>query len=76
VLGGSRVIIQALNQSSRLENALLQHSLDKIKLLVRQFRTFQIFHVLQENNAQADEEANLGASLGQVVLLLNGVMNS
>jgi hypothetical protein len=51
VLGDSRVIIQALNKNSRLGNATLQHLFDKIKLLLRQFRTFQIFHVLRENNS-------------------------
>jgi ribonuclease HI len=76
VLGDSRVIIQALNQSSILENALFQHSLDKIKLLMRQFQTIQIFHVLRENNSQADEEANMGASLGQGILLLNDVLDN
>jgi ribonuclease HI len=73
VLGDSRVIILALNKSSRLGNATLQHLLNKIKLLVRQFRTFKIFHVLRENNSQVDEESNWGASLDQAVLLLNGI---
>jgi hypothetical protein len=40
VQGDSRVIIQALNQRTILKNAQLQHSLDKIKLLLGQFHLF------------------------------------
>jgi ribonuclease HI len=74
VLGDSRIIIQALIQRTRVTNAQLQHSLDKIKLLLGQFHSIQLFHVLRGNNAQADEEANLGACLEKGCMLLNGVM--
>jgi ribonuclease HI len=73
ILGDSRIIIQALIQCTRVTNAKLQHTLDKIQLLLGQFQTFQLYHVLWGNNAQADEEANTGARLEKGRMLLNGV---
>ena len=74
VLGDSRLLIQALNQNTRVANGQLQHVIDKIILLWRQFHSIQMFHVLRGNNAQADEEANAGARLEKGCMRLNGVL--
>jgi ribonuclease HI len=74
VLGDSRILIQALNQNTRVANGQLQHVIDKINLLRRQFHSIQLFHVLRGNNAQADEEANVGARLEKGCMRLNGVI--
>jgi ribonuclease HI len=74
VLGDSRILIQALNQNTRVANGQLQHVIDKINVLRRQFHSIQLFHVLRWNNAQVDEEANVGARLEKGCMRFNGVL--
>jgi ribonuclease HI len=63
MIGVSRMIIQVLNQNTRVANGKLQHVIDKIIILRRHFHSIQMFHVLRGNNAQVDEEANVGGCL-------------
>jgi ribonuclease HI len=72
VIGDSRLLIQALNQNTRVANGQLKHVIDKIMILRRRFQSIQLFHVLRGNNAQADEEANTGARLEKSIMILNG----
>jgi len=74
VVGDSKIIIQALNQNTRVANGQLQHVIDKINLLWRQFHSIQLFHILRGNNTQADEEANAGARFEKGYMRLNEVI--
>jgi ribonuclease HI len=73
IIGDSRLIIQALILHNPVKQTKLQHILEKIHLLLKRLRTFQLFHVLRDLNEQADEEANRGAILSIGELQINGI---
>jgi ribonuclease HI len=46
ILGDSKLIIQALILRNTVKQAKLQHILEKVQLLLKRLRTYQLFHVL------------------------------
>jgi hypothetical protein len=50
----------------------LRQILKKIKLLLDNFQSIQLFHILWELNGEADKEANKAAMLSKGVLSLDG----
>jgi len=71
IVGDSRVIIQAIIRHSKTQSAILNNLLDNIQLLLRNFKSYKLFHVLRDLNGEADEEANRGTLLELGVLKLN-----
>jgi ribonuclease HI len=67
IIGDSKLIIQALALRNPVKQINLQHILEKIQLLLKRLRTYQMFHVLQNSNEQSDAEANRGviSSIGE-----------
>jgi ribonuclease HI len=76
IIGDSRVIIQAIINHSKTQSAILNNLLDKIHLLLRNFKSYKLFHVLRDLNGEADEEANRGTLLEPGVLKVNEVIVS
>ena len=71
VFGDSRIIIQALNQSSRISNLHLRQTLNRIKRIILTFKHVEIFHILRKLNSAADTAANVGVLLSKGELLTN-----
>ena len=76
IIGDSRVIIQAIIRHSKTQSAILNNLLEKIHLLLRNFKSYKFFHVLRDLNGEADEEANRGTLLEPRVLKVNEVIVS
>jgi len=76
IIGDSRVIIQALIRHSKTQSASLNNLLDKIHLLLRNFNSYKLYHVLRELNGKADEEANKGTLLELGILKVNETVSS
>jgi ribonuclease HI len=74
IIGDSRIVIKALIYHSKLQNAKLNNLLDKIHLLLGNFQSYKLYHVLQNLNDQEDIEANKGALLTAGTMQLNGTM--
>jgi hypothetical protein len=73
IIGDSRLIIQALILHNTVKQTKLQHLLEKILLLLKRLRAFQLFHILCNLNKQADEEENIGATLSKGEIQINGI---
>ena len=71
VFGDSRIIIQALNQSSRISNLHLRQTLNRIKRTILTFKQVEIYHILRKLNSAADTAANDGVLLSKGELLTN-----
>jgi ribonuclease HI len=71
IIGDSRLLIRAIALSKETQSAKLNNLLARIRLLLRGFDSFQVFHVLRELNQAADEEANRGAALAQGQMVVN-----
>ena len=56
---------------SKTQNIMLNNLLDKIRLLLRNFKSYKLYHVLRDLNGEADKEANRGALLEAGVLTVN-----
>jgi ribonuclease HI len=76
IIGDSRMIISAIIRSSKNQSAQLNNLLDKIRLLLRSFTSYKLFHVLRDLNEDADAEANRGALLAPGSLNLNGLLST
>ena len=73
ILIDSRIIIQAINESLILNQMHLKHLIHKIKVQSLTFSKIEFYHVLQKNNKEADQAANLGSSLSPRELIINGL---
>ena len=73
ILGDSRIIIQAMTKNSILNQMHLKRLIHKIKVLALAFSKIKFFHVLRENNKDADQAANLGSSLSPREIKINGI---
>ena len=71
VFGDSRIIIQALNQSSRISNLQLRQTLNRIQRIILTFKQVEIYHILRKLNSAADTAANDGVLLSKGELLTN-----
>ena len=71
LIGDSRLVIQALNTSSPLEDLKIRQLIKKIQSLFSSFQKIETFHVLRKNNKLADLAANQDSSLDKGVLPLN-----
>jgi ribonuclease HI len=76
IIGDSRIIIQAIINHSKTQSIILNNLLDKIHLLLRNFKSYKFFHVLRDLNGEADKEANRGALLEAGVLTVNEMIES
>jgi len=76
IIGDSRIIIQAIINHSKTQSITLNNLLDKIHLLLRNFKSYKFYHVLRDLNGEADKEANRGALLEAGVLTVNEVIES
>jgi ribonuclease HI len=76
IIGDSRVVIQALIRHSKTQSASLNNLLDKIHLLLRNFKSYKLYHVLRELNGKADVEANKGTLLAPGILKVNEMVSS
>ena len=61
---------------SKTQNIMLNNLLDKIRLLLRNFNSHKLYHVLRGLNGEADKEANRGALLETGVLTVNEMTES
>ena len=73
IIGDSRIIIQALKLKKAPNSMDLAHYHRKVTTQLKDFEDVQFYHVLRNLNQNADHEANMGASLSQGVLLVNGI---
>jgi len=64
------MINHSTTQSIKLNNLL-----DKIHLFLRNFNSYNFFHVLRDLNGMADKEANKGALLEAGVLTVNEMID-
>ena len=71
VSGDSRIIIQALNQRSRISNLHLRQTLKRIQRTILTFKQVEIYHILRKLNSEADTAANDGVPLSKGELLTN-----
>jgi ribonuclease HI len=76
IIGDSRIVIKALIHQSKLKNAKLNNLLEKIQLLLGNFRSYKLYHVLQNLNEKRDTEANKGVLLTVGTMQLNGTMST
>jgi len=72
IIGDSRIVIKALIHQRKLKNAKLNNLLEKIQLLLGNFRSYKLYHVLRNLNEQADIEANEGVLLTAGTMQLKG----
>jgi len=70
------MVIKAIIHHSKTQNVKLNNLLDKIHLLLGNFRSYKIYHVLRELNERADVEANKGVLLALRNLKVNGTFSS
>ena len=75
IIGDSRLIVKAINCQTQTQSAKLNNLLRKICLLLTNFNSYEIFHVLRKLNTMADVEANKGFILAPGILVLNGRMS-
>ena len=71
VFGDSRIIIQALNQSSRISNLQLRQTLNPIQRTILTFKQVEIYRILRKLNSAADTAANDRVLLSKGGLLTN-----
>ena len=72
VLRDFRIIIQALNENLIPNQMHLKRLINKFKVLELTFSRIEFYHVLQKNNKDVDQAANLGSSLSPGELKING----
>jgi ribonuclease HI len=58
IFGDSRIIIQAIISKKKPKNLQLAQVYSKVILLLSNFRTTKIYHILRDLNTLADVEAN------------------
>jgi ribonuclease HI/exonuclease III len=75
IIGDSRLLIQAIVLPKHTKNAKLNNLIERIRLLLRGLRSFQIYHVLRALNRDADIEANRGVELAKGNTLANGILS-
>jgi ribonuclease HI len=75
IIGDSRLLIQAIVLPKHTTNAKLNNLIERIRLLLRGLRSFQIYHVLRALNKEADIEANRGVELAKGNTLANGILS-
>ena len=70
------MVIKAIIHHSKTQSMKLNNLLDKIHLLLGNFRSYKIYHVLRELNERADVEANKGTLLASGNLKVNGTLSN
>ena len=71
IIGNPRINICALAENLMPNNMTLRHLIQKIMAQTSSFKKIDFYHVLRENNSNADHEANKGTSLSLGELILN-----
>eukprot|EP00253_Pinus_taeda_P025214 PITA_25214 len=72
VFGDSEILIRKINSDAQFNNAILNKSLNRLKLILQDFTSFKIYHILRSLNKEADEMANKGCLLAPGTLNYNG----
>ena len=72
IIGDSRIVICALVENLMPNHMALRHLIHKIVAQASSFKKIDFFHMLRENNSNANHEANKGSSLSPGELILNG----
>eukprot|EP00253_Pinus_taeda_P023884 PITA_23884 len=72
VFGDSEILISKINSDAQFNNAILNKSLNRLKLILQDFTSFKIYHILRSLNKEADEMANKGCLLATGTLNYNG----
>lgn len=73
VVGDSKLIISRARHNSLPKNIHLRTILIRIQSEIKTFRAIEFFHVLRENNQDADRQANLATKQPEGTLLVNGL---
>jgi ribonuclease HI len=76
IIGDSRIVIKALIHQSKLKNEKLNNLLKKIQLLLGNFQSYKLYHVLGNLNEKADAEVNKGVLLTAGTMQLNGTVST
>ena len=76
IIGDSILIVKAINCQTQTQSAKLNNLLRKIRLLLTNFNSYEIFHVLRKLNEKVDVEANKGVLLAPGNLILNGTAST
>ena len=71
VIKDSKIIICALVENLMPNNMALRHLIQQIMVQTSSFKKIYFYHVLRENNSNANHEANKGTSLSLGELILN-----
>eukprot|EP00253_Pinus_taeda_P033411 PITA_33411 len=70
--GDSEILISKINSDSQFSNAILNKSLNRLRIILQDFTSFKIYHILRSLNKEADEMANKGCHLAAGSLSYNG----
>ena len=70
--GDSEILIRKINSDDQFSNAILNKSLNRLKLILQDFTSFKIYHILRSLNREVDEMANKGCLLAPGTLNYNG----
>ena len=70
--GYSKILITKINSKDQFNNAILNKSLKRLKIILQDFTSFKIFHILRSSNSEADVMANKGCFLAPGDLNING----
>jgi len=70
--GDSEILIKKINSDDQFNDAILNKSLKRLKLILQDFTSFKIYHILRSLNREADEMANKGCLLAPRTLNNNG----
>eukprot|EP00253_Pinus_taeda_P021952 PITA_21952 len=68
----SKILIKNINSDDQFNDAILNKSLKRLKLILQDFTSFKIYHILRSLNREADEMANKGCLLTPGTLNNNG----
>lgn len=72
IFGDSQVIIKIMVTNSSLRNLRLARQIYKIRSLGKLFQNLKYFHVLRDNNKEADLEANKASLLSARAMIRDG----
>ena len=65
VFGDSEILIKTLNTNALFNDPLLNKSLQRLRLVMHDFSSHLLFHILCGSNKEADVKANEGYLLSQ-----------
>eukprot|EP00253_Pinus_taeda_P015281 PITA_15281 len=70
--GDSEILISKINSDTQFSNAILNKSLNRLKIILQDFTSFKIYHILRSLNKEADEMANKGCHIAAGSFIYNG----